>query len=116
MHHSHRQQELHAWLDTPEAAARRAASAPCMMQMTVDTARLTELRQLVTRICGDALEFMRIEACEHGTRMKIWLCVSRQLAAQVMEVALGVLPGAEFGRLACVQRDHGMRPGARVLS
>ncbi len=116
MHHSHRLQELHDWLDTPEAAARRTGSTACMMQMTVDTALLTELRQLVTRICGDALQFMRVEACERGARMRVWLCVSRQMAAQVLETALRALPGAEFGRLADVRRTAAPRHVARVLS
>ena len=116
MHHSHRLQELHAWLDTPEAAARRAPAAACMMQMTVDTALLTELRQLVARICGDALQFMRVEACEHGVRMMVWLCVSRQTASQLLESVLSALPGAEFGRMAELRRTATPHPMARVLS
>jgi len=70
------------------------------MQMTVDASTITVLRQMVMRICGEAMEFMRIEACDHGTRMKVWLCISRTLVAQVMEAVMRALPGAEFGRFS----------------
>jgi hypothetical protein len=43
---------------------------------------------------------MRIEACEHGTRMKVWLCIGRSLVGQVMEAVMRLLPGAEFGRFS----------------
>src|SRR5476649_823931 len=78
-----------------------APSAPaCLMQMTVDASAITMLRQMVMRICGQAMEFMRIEACDHGTRMKVWLCISRTLVGQVMEAVMRALPGAEFGRFS----------------
>lgn len=77
------------------------ASAPaCLMQMTVDASAITMLRQMVMRICGEAMEFMRIEACDHGTRMKVWLCISSTLVGQVMEAVMRALPGAEFGRFS----------------
>ncbi|WP_363510127.1 hypothetical protein [Burkholderia sp. LMU1-1-1.1] len=83
--------------------ARRRTSAPvvarsCVMQLTVDTGAVTALRQVVMRLCGDSLEFMRIEACEHGARMKVWLCVGTAMVARVMEAVMRSLPGAEFGR------------------
>lgn len=78
-----------------------ATSAPaCLMQMTVDASAITMLRQMVMRICGEAMEFMRIEACDHGTRMKVWLCISSTLVGQVMEAVMRALPGAEFGRFS----------------
>lgn len=92
------------WLKEPAAKAPRApaaASRPvCLMQLTVDVAAVTALRRTVSRLCGDALEFMRIEACDHGTRMKVWLCVGSALVSQVMDAVLRLLPGAEFGRFA----------------
>jgi hypothetical protein len=85
------------------AGTRQRRSAPvvaraCVMQLTVDTAAVTALRQMVMRLCGDSLEFMRIEACEHGARMKVWLCVGAAMVARVMEAVMQSLPGAEFGR------------------
>jgi hypothetical protein len=85
--------------------ASRLAAAPscapsCLMQMTVDASAITLLRQMVMRICGEAMEFMRIEACDHGTRMKVWLCISRTLVGQVMEAVMRAMPGAEFGRFS----------------
>ena len=90
--------------DTAHAVAHsrpRPVPAPaCLMQMTVDASTITVLRQMVMRICGDAMEFMRIEACDHGTRMKVWLCISSTLVGQVMEAVMRALPGAEFGRFS----------------
>lgn len=89
---------LHAVAQAAPAQAPEPAS--CLMQMTVDASKITMLRQMVTRICGDAMEFMRIEACDHGARMKVWLCTSSALVAQVMDAVMRNLPGAEFGRFS----------------
>ena len=96
---------MHAFFHTKAAQRRsiwaadyRKTAPACVMQLTVDTSVVTTLRQMVTRICGDALEFMRIEACEHGARMKVWLCVGASMVARVMEAVMQALPGAEFGR------------------
>ena len=77
---------------------------PCVMTLKVDTASVTQLRRMVTRICGDSLEFIRIEICEHGTRMKVWLCVGAAMVAPVMDAVMQSLPGAEFGRF--IQTSH----------
>ncbi|SEN66804.1 hypothetical protein SAMN05428959_102833 [Duganella sp. CF517] len=76
----------------------RPATGTCLMLMTVDTGAVTALRRMVMRLCGESLEFMRIEACEHGARMKVWLCVGPAMVARVMEAVMQALPGAEFGR------------------
>ncbi|MYM33924.1 hypothetical protein GTP38_06170 [Duganella sp. FT94W] len=103
-----------AFFPTPAASHRSSRSGvtrargprQCLMQLTVDTTALSELRALVARTCGDALQFMRVEACDHGARVRVWLCLSRTLAAQVMEAVMRALPGAEFGRLtALAQRS-----------
>ena len=90
---THAQAHAQARRRLPAATART-----CVMQLTVDTDAVTALRALVMRLCGDALEFMRIEACEHGARMKVWLCVGVAMVGQVMEAVMRALPGAEFGR------------------
>jgi hypothetical protein len=93
---------MHAFFHT-QAAQRRARPAPapraCLMLLTVDAAALSELRALVMRTCGDAMQFMRVEACDHGERARVWLCLSRALAGQVMVAVMRALPGAEFGRM-----------------
>lgn len=81
------------------AEARGKPPRPCMMQLTVDTGSVTALRALVMSTCGDAMEFMRVEACDHGARVKVWLCLSRAMAGQVMLAVMRALPGAEFGRM-----------------
>jgi hypothetical protein len=94
--------QMHAFsLNQP---ARRRARVPrsCLMQLTVDAGALTDLRALVMRTCGGAMEFMRVEACDHGARARVWLCLSRALAGQVMEAVMRALPGAEFGRMTAL--------------
>lgn len=76
----------------------RASARSCVMQLTVDTATVTALRRMVMRLCGESMEFMRIEACEHGARMKVWICVGAAMVTRVMEEVMHALPGAEFGR------------------
>ena len=96
---------MHAFFHT-QAAQRRArpsaAPRPCLMQLTVDAGAVTDLRALVMRTCGAGMEFMRVEACDHGARVKVWLCLSRALAGQVMEAVMRALPGAEFGRMTAL--------------
>lgn len=84
----------------PERGPAPAAAPNCLMQLTVDTAAVTALRQMVSRICGEALEFIRIEACDHGRRMRVCLCVRRPLVRQIMDAVMRMLPGAEFGRFS----------------
>ena len=108
---------MHAFFHTepaqrPSIWNKARAQPPRLMQLTVDTSSLTTLRQTVTLVCGDALEFMRIEACEHGARMKVWLCVAEILVEQIMEAVMRLLPAAEFGR--CVA--HAPQRGARMAA
>jgi len=108
---------MHAFFHTepaqrPSIWLRREARSPRLMQLTVDTASLTTLRQTVAQICGDALEFMRIEACEHGARMKVWVCVAASLVEQVMEAVMRRLPAAEFGRCIAHESQRSARAAA----
>lgn len=84
---------MHTFFPTP-------AAPQCLMQLTVSTASITALRGLVMRVCGEALRFMRIEACDHGARMKVWLSLSQPAAGLVMDAVMRGLPEAEFGRLS----------------
>lgn len=85
----------------PGRAAVPAASPPaCMLQMMVSTVSVTALRRLVMSVCGEALQYMRIEACRHGQCMRVWLCLSEAAAHRVMEAVMRALPEAEFGRMS----------------
>lgn len=108
---------MHSFFFTAPAAPRRPASrkitldqsvpeTACLVQMTVDTRSLTLLRQAVARVCGDALEFMRIEACDHGSRMRVCLCIGRHVASRLMEEVMRLLPAAEFGRVGPAAPRH----------
>jgi hypothetical protein len=77
-------------------AATVCAFDTCTMRMTVDAGSITTLRQLAMRVCGEALEFMRIARCAGGDRIRVWLCVRLPFAALLRETILRQLPGAEF--------------------
>lgn len=95
----------------PAALAASPAAPACMMQMTVSTVSVTALRRLVMAVCGEALHYMRIEACQHGARMRVWLSVSASAVGRVMEAVMRALPEAEFGRMS----GGGVRPAAGAL-
>lgn len=99
---------MHSIFHIPAALRRRpgravvpAVPAPaCMLQMTVSTVSVTALRRLVMSVCGEALHYMRIEACRHGERMRVWLSLSEAAAHRVMEAVMRALPEAEFGPIS----------------
>ena len=95
------------------APAVPAATPACLMRIMVATASVTPLRALVMAVCGDGLHFMRIEACQHGQRMHVWLSLSEPAARQVMEAVMRILPEAEFGPMLDAQSACGM-PAARA--
>lgn len=47
-----------------------------MLLATVDTDAVTSLRHDIMATCGDQLESMRIEACDHGRQMKVRLHIA----------------------------------------
>ena len=59
--HTKSAQRRLAW----DAADRERESKPrlCVMQLTVEVGQLSGLRALVTRTCGDALEFIEARTC-----------------------------------------------------
>jgi len=69
------------------------------MQLTVDTNTITALRQMVMRLCGETMEFMRVAMCTDTRKARVWLCISTPMAAPVMDLILRSLPAAEFGRM-----------------
>lgn len=71
-----------------------------LMHITVDTACLAELRQLVVKTCGAMLSFMRVEAVDHAARMKVWLCVTEPALRLTMDAVMRLLPAAEFGSIS----------------
>jgi hypothetical protein len=87
---------------TRHPGSSRANAAPqerCIMQLTVDTSTITALRQMVMRLCGETMEFMRVAICTDTRKARVWLCISTAMAAPVMDLILRSLPAAEFGRM-----------------
>lgn len=71
-----------------------------LMNITVDSASLGELRQLIARTCGNMLALLRIEPVEHAERMKVWLCLPEPALRPTMDAVMRRLPAAEFGRIS----------------
>jgi len=95
---------MHSSRSTPFATrhvviANAAPQPTCVMQLTVDASTITALRQMVMRLCGEAMEFMRVAICADTRKAKVWLCVRASMAAPVMDLVLRSLPAAEFGRV-----------------
>jgi hypothetical protein len=79
------------------AGAPLAAAGFYVLRLTVDSASVTSLRQLAMRVCGDALEFMRIAVCAGGQRIDVWLCVQLGFVALLSETVQQQLPGVRLG-------------------
>ena len=74
----------------------------CVIYLTADTASVTALRKLVAGVCGDALEFIRIQACAENGRMRVWMCVAGTVVDSVLDVLRRALPDVRIGRLTSV--------------
>jgi hypothetical protein len=70
--------------------------------MTADADTAAALRRLALRVCGDALEFVRVAVCAGSAAMSVWMCVRRPVAALLCERIASELPQARpsAGRVA----------------
>lgn len=77
-------------------------TVPCptrLLQFTVDSACMLDLRRLIVRHCGSMLSFMRMQPIEHATRMVVWLRVTEPAIRALMAAVMQCLPSARFGRM-----------------
>lgn len=74
-------------------------SPTLLLQITVDAARMLDLRRLVVRHCGSMLSFMRMQPIEHATRMVVWLRMTEPAMHALMDAVMRSLPSAQFGRV-----------------
>jgi hypothetical protein len=82
---------------------RRAAVRPCplcIVHLDIAAESLTTLRQIVFRVAGDALRFVRAEAYQHNSRMRVALCLTEAAAGAVVDAVGRFLPDARLCRLA----------------
>ncbi len=68
----------------------------CTIRMTADAATAAALRRLALRVCGDALEFVRVAVCAGSAAMSVWMCVRRPVAALLCERIARELPQARL--------------------
>jgi hypothetical protein len=90
---------MHTSRSTHHHASSCLPQRHCVMLLTVDASAITAVRQMVMRLCGEAMEFMRVAICADTRKAKVWLCISPAMAAPVMDLILRALPAAEFGRV-----------------
>ena len=96
---------MHPYFSTRGAQRRRietAARTPeptCLVRLTVDAGSVTRLREVVSRACGEALEFIRIATLPDPARMTVWLCVATPCVPLMIETVLQCQPNAQFARL-----------------
>jgi hypothetical protein len=81
------------WRHMPVSELRNR-SGTVTIRMTVDAGSVTTLRRLAMRVCGEALEFIRIAVCDGGARMHVWLCVCLRGVPGLCDAIVGQLPGA----------------------
>jgi hypothetical protein len=74
-------------------------SPTLLLQITVDSARMLDLRRLVVLHCGSMLSFMRMQPVEHATKMVVWLRVTEPAMRALMAAVMRSLPSAQFGRV-----------------
>lgn len=99
---------MHTTLSNCRAQPRRAIIvrgqppvAPlCIMHITIDASAVTALRRLVMRVCGDAMEFMRIAVGHDTSKINVCVCLSAGMTSPVMRAVLRDLPNAVFGRIS----------------
>lgn len=99
---------MHTTLSRCRAQPRRAIGVRghtpvtplCIMHITIDVSAVTALRRLVMRVCGDAMEFMRIAVGHDTSKINVCVCVSAGMAGMIMRAVLCDLPTAQFGRIA----------------
>jgi hypothetical protein len=81
------------------SAAVRTPEPTCLVRLTVDASGVTALREVVSRVCGDALEFIRIATCPSPARMTVWLCVATPYLPLMVETVLRQQPNAQISRI-----------------
>lgn len=73
----------------------RTREPTCVLQLTVDAGAFAALREMVVRVCGTALEYLRaVPPREDGT-VKLWLCLRPAAMAAVADAVRRSFPAAE---------------------
>ena len=98
---------MHAYVSTRAGQRRQTGALPaaalnCVIYLTADTGSVSALRRLAASVCGDALEFIRIQRGAERGRMRVWMCVAREVVDTVLEAMRHALPDLRVGRLTVV--------------
>ncbi|MQR01285.1 hypothetical protein [Glaciimonas soli] len=81
----------------PSVQAQQHVAKACIMDLTISTECVTQLRRLV--MAGGVVTFIRIQPMAHATRMRVWLGLSTSAVNQLMISVMQNLPSAEFGKI-----------------
>lgn len=104
---------MHPYVTAKAPLRRRAPVLPgavCLMHMTVAACAVTSLRKVVERVCGDALQFIRIEACVHSGQMRVRVCVTKTMSGPVEEAIRRAQPDTRFEAAVDASLAHLARP------
>ncbi|MET3132946.1 hypothetical protein AAKU55_003227 [Oxalobacteraceae bacterium GrIS 1.11] len=104
---------MHSYLTTK--AARRLLNPVlpatiCVLNMSLPTGSVTSLRQVVMRVCGEQLQFMRIDTCMRTNQTRVFLCLGRSVLDAAVEALTRYFPDARFGSLSETALPHLVRP------
>ena len=78
---------------------RRAIQQDFIMRITIDSESASQFRHLILSTCGEQVTFMRMQAIEHASRLKVWLCLSKPVIDEIIHGIASTFPNAEFGRM-----------------
>jgi hypothetical protein len=78
-------------------------SEDCVMRVIVDAESVTQLRQLVLSNCVGRDFYMKVKPIDHGSKMKVWLCLNKSSIDMLISKILATLPQAEFGKITPMQ-------------
>ena len=88
----------------------RAVGPLALINMNVSAGSLLALRQLVMRVCGDALQFIRVDAGSQTLRARVCLCVEQSVQAAALDAVRRAFPDTVITRLCATGLPHLARP------
>lgn len=107
---------MHPYLSTKASQRRRTPVMPgtlCLIKLALPAASVTSLRQVVTRVCGASLQFVRIDSCPRSGLARVSLCVEKDTVDGVVEAVMRYLPDAKFDSFSDASLPAPARAGAQ---
>ena len=71
-----------------------------LINLNLAAGSLLALRQLAMRVCGDGLQFIRVDTCSETLRARVCLCVLQRARDDVIDAVRRQFPDAAITRLS----------------